>query len=362
MKYSPDLCTLRGFINAFPTLASVFEAAAAEILDAVATSTVSTWTQSLMQVVLQIRTGSFPAKDIEEVQRMAQQMTFPNQCHLYSPKLLVKFVGQAHTIHILSHACLDHYIQKTLSLQPSRFKIVKSLDQLKMLLPPRYESKHEYRVISEKYQIKNARLHSWDEEQLDIRTLWKMQVLFELKAAWIKGRLTHWPNDNKDLSSVMTPTDFWIYPGCLNCTHDALLTVHKFLETLKLQPLSHPFNLYFGPINNYKSSWLCSSPPAERVMLSGQSRSAGTICFQYMVMSYNTAMFCQPFCTLPPTWICKWDLKRLEDLGFLPEMNLISLQEHETQMTWHSILSEEELAEGERARKAKGINYLFPWF
>jgi hypothetical protein len=198
IKLSSDLSCLWSIINASPTVAALFTKFGLEIVDAVVAATVPVHTQALMWALLRARASCYPS--LEEARKITSILPTPmSPTEIKDPKSLRYFVSLGHKIHVLAHACIDHYIQESLTLRPSTLVEFPSDGSIE----DRFEM-----AKGHSYQPRNTGPPSWVEEQRAIKALWRIEFFSELNTAR-NTKLSNWSKDDLEVFTTTSVTEFY---------------------------------------------------------------------------------------------------------------------------------------------------------
>ncbi|KAH6646873.1 hypothetical protein BKA67DRAFT_580785 [Truncatella angustata] len=362
LKLLPSLPSLWSLINASSVCSAQFDDCALEIIEAVMLASVPTTIQHIMRVTLRCQAPGLQhttleqardvAKDIDINRRRARPLlismplnfnTFEVEAVQHT-RLPRRLLSQAHNIHVLAHACTDHYIAASLAIRPH---------SLVKLGPhsPVYRDKFES-AEGRPYQPRETGPSSWVEEHRVIKALWLIQYFFELQVACEESRLD-WPaEDLKSLQCAGLSTFFTLQ----RFEQQQLLTVMEFLQvkthghkeagSLWLQQYRLPTeafeNTFISPC-----AQLMFFDPNEDHYQQGQEfldKSPTSITFQYM-MARNPNMSPLPGLPFDPYrkfGFAIFDDQRMTDLG-LAEANRRALAFFvKYHYSWFSILTQEE--------------------
>ncbi|KAE8554904.1 hypothetical protein TMatcc_005540 [Talaromyces marneffei ATCC 18224] len=201
IKLLPSFSSLWSLINAFPRFNSIFLSVPFEIFEHFLRKETPPCIQALMRVALVARISPSWFADRRDVTKyMSRYKTFDHYFDALSertkePELALKvalvvrdMVETAHKIHAVAHACLDYYVEKSMTIKPECWHDgLPSFDHSKLGNQP------EGRPI----QPKPSGPPTYLEEQILIRLLWRLQVFIELRTANRQKNLEHWSEDNR---------------------------------------------------------------------------------------------------------------------------------------------------------------------
>ena len=207
MKNCPNISSLWSLISASSRLNSIFMAVAREVVEYVITETAPVRVRNHMRIVLMICTTPKSLLGIDDmVEYMSEDFVIEPMAQKVSPQVLRDFVELSHIVHGIAHACLDFYVEKILKDMKPRCLNDTEIDQV-------YKNKkqpiHKFDGLEgHPYQPACSGPPSYLEEQTAIRLLWRVQIYIDLKAAWKKGTLAHWPEEELAGFGMMSMLDF----------------------------------------------------------------------------------------------------------------------------------------------------------
>jgi hypothetical protein len=386
MKHSTNLTRLWSLVNASSRFELIFMAHAWDIVENVMTKSIPACTQALMKIVLATRVspdlfigisdvaGYMSKREVivgvgDKDSNKPREKSLGPMPQSMSPQVLYDFVKLAHTIHGVAHACLDFYIEKSLSAKPQRIGDA-DLQDYKSIQRMLYS---ECQSPGQPFQPKNFGPPTYLEEQIVIRALWQLQLFLNMKTALRMGALDHWSEE--DLNQLRTVVDIpemtrlsrdlRCKTNCL-CKVEQILSVvdfvqeitedqHSPIEDVLTRFLHHPPSA----VCNKAYHILCSLKPypffgkvGERNTLRDvdsmiERRTKG--CVFYRMMTRNNRVPIEPVSFKP--WrrlgFALWQTDRMVELGFLgPKESAYGLvNSEELWFIWRSILTPEEDAE-----------------
>lgn len=199
LRNAPDFTTLHSLLATSHRLFLLFKENAYSIVEAVLSSTDSPQTESVMRVVLQLRTRLFRCKSLDEAS--TYPLEHSEKTHTInrysSPRTFQKFVRLAHRIHLLSHSCLDLNLERC----TSQLAVPEGLWRD----PP-----------------------SYDEEQRMVLGFWLLQYNFEIKLLQLDGpMLRRWNWTDGDISRLNDASLDEFYPTY----HPRYFKYHRYAHT-----------------------------------------------------------------------------------------------------------------------------------
>lgn len=286
-----------------------------------------------------------------------------------SPQVLYETVEKAHTIHGIAHACLDFYIERSLSAMPERISD-NNLQDYKRIQSVLY-SKRQSR--GQPFQPKEFGPPTYLEEQIVIRALWQLQLFLDMKIAHRTIALSHWSEkDNKHLKTMAGIPEI----ARLSCDpgsdmnfsskmeqivsviefiqeftrgqHGSIEDIlARFLHSPPLAVLNQAHRLSCCPKPNTIFEEVCGREALIDIDTRIERRTIG--CSFYQIMTKNTKPPVKHVSFKP--WrrlgFALWQNERMVELGFLePKASGYGLIDSEKLwFTWRSILTPEEDAE-----------------
>lgn len=205
MRCSVNFTSLWSLINTSSRLNLIFMTAAQEIVGYIMTETTPICLRHLMKIVLVTRTLPNSLLHIKDVVKYMSGETIlePFQQEV-SSQVLRDFVELVHNIHSVAFACLDFCIEKTKTMKPRRL----TDSELERIHNLRSSPRRIYDELQgQSFQPKYSGPPSYLEEQMTVRILWRLQTLYELKAACSIGALAHWPEGDQKYLRIMTMPD-----------------------------------------------------------------------------------------------------------------------------------------------------------
>ena len=216
MKHSPNLSCLWSLINASSRFKLIFMTHAWRIVENVMTKTTPGCTQAFMKMVIATRTSPdlfIGINDVagytskrkviigvgDKVSDRPREKSLGLMLQNMSPQALHDFVKLAHTIHGVAHACLDFYIERSLSAKPQRID-VSDLQDYKRLMSMLYS---ERQSPGRPFQPKEFGPPTYLEEQIVIRAIWQLQLFLDMKTSFRTGTLAHWSEEDRNHLKTM---------------------------------------------------------------------------------------------------------------------------------------------------------------
>ena len=324
IKLLPDFTTLRSLVMASERIESIFSGAPHEIVAAVMPSSAPNENEiyTSMIAVIAIRTGTHVCQDASQVKDWVldmQKNKTPLSAMPVSALLLRKFVGLAHRIHVIAHACLDYYVAKCQALKPAQLADPH-------FRYPRLSSSWLVRPDGEETELPDLEPPTWAEEQRVLSELWKVQVFYELQMARRTGQLAWSVNALSDLKA-MGVLDFY---GVKAYPRERLLTVVEFIDRFRratqvpaTRTHSHCFQMPQDPAGRSVFDGVCSPKPCaqkERES-SGRKREPPSRNLAWVFQRQMSSHWGSPLqgCDFSPFRHCGfaiWDNDRMIALGF----------------------------------------------
>jgi hypothetical protein len=285
-----------------------------------------------------------------------------------SPQVLYDFVKLAHIIHGVARACLDFYIDKSLSAKPQRIDNA-DLKDYKSIQRVLYS---ERQSAGQPFQPKEFGLPTYLEEQIVMRAIWQLQLFLDMKTALRTGALDHWSEE--DYNHLKTMADIPdiarlsrdLYKVDCSCKVEQILSVvdfiqeitedqHRPIEDILTRFLHHP-----PPAVRNKAYHLpCSPKPYPFLDKITKQETHRDVDFMierttkgflfYKTMTRNNRIPLKPVSFKP--WrrlgFALWQTERMVELGFLgPKDSAYGLaNSEELWFIWRSVLTPEEDAE-----------------
>lgn len=252
MKHSTNLTCLWSLVNASSRFKLIFMVHAWDIVENVMTKSMPACTQALMKIVLATRAspdlfigisnvaGHMSEREVivgvgDKDSNKPREKSLGRVLQNMSPQVLYDFVKLAHTIHGVAHACLDFYIEKSLSAKPQRIDDA-DLQDYKSIQRMLYS---ERQSPGQPFQPKDFGPPTYLEEQIVIRALWQLQLFLNMKTALRMGALDHWSEE--DLNQLRTVADIPEMArlsrdlGCkmdCSCKVEQILSVVDFIQEI----------------------------------------------------------------------------------------------------------------------------------
>lgn len=192
IRLLPNFSSLWALMKAFPRFDSIFLPFLQKETPCI---------QALMQVALVTRISPSWFPDIRDITKhMSRHKTFDLYFdalseRLEDPQLALQvasvvrdIVEVAHKIHAVAHACLNYYVEKSMTIKPESWD-----DSLPAFDHSQLGNQPEGRPI----QPKPSGPPTYVEEQTLIRLLWRLQVFIDLRNANKQNHLNHWPEDER---------------------------------------------------------------------------------------------------------------------------------------------------------------------
>lgn len=211
MKLSAGLSSLRSLIYASPDCYRLFDSWSIEIIEAVMAATVPASIRCRMRANLRWELLGGP-KTLDEA-KSVPCITSINSTPLRSDDMQLlpsslsarRFLNLAHRIHMLGHACLDHYIQSSLAMCPSYLVKLGPLQ--------RGLGRRRFRVLfdtakGQPFRPSSTGPPSWVEEQRVLKALWLIQYHLRLENA-LAANLLSWPQDDQQALASAGITRFF---------------------------------------------------------------------------------------------------------------------------------------------------------
>ncbi|KAH8815740.1 hypothetical protein F5884DRAFT_191133 [Xylogone sp. PMI_703] len=344
IKISPSFSSLWSIVNSSQTMAILLNKFAAEIIETTIKATATGQMQELIRAVLRAQVSC--RLGLEEARNLVcKKYPVPTPLsadEIQDSKSLYYFLSIAHNIHVLAHACCDHYIKASLAISPSAFI---KFNRYNGDVLAWYD---EAEGCS--YEPRETGPPSWVEEQRVIKALWRIQFFFELNISRKAGTLD-WPEDDlKTLASTSVPSFYTIRDFEI----EQILTVYEFIQDLikregyteddyrlPVVPAKDSFNVKCAPtprpLRNYREDKLHQS----LVRLDAAPLSLGF--WWRMSRTHNYSPLKNiPFDPYRRLGFALWDQKRMTDLGFSEPDGRALLNSEKYYYTWRSILTEEE--------------------
>ncbi|RAO68066.1 uncharacterized protein BHQ10_004078 [Talaromyces amestolkiae] len=213
VKLLPNFSSLWALMSAFPRFEFLFLQLPFEIFDTFLEKETPPCIQALMRVALVTRISPSWFPDIKDVTKhMSRHKTFDLYFealpqHIEEPHLTSKvafavrdMVEVAHKIHAVAHACLEYYVRKSMTIKPERWDAS---------LPPFDHSQLGGQPQGLPIQPTPTGPPTYEEEQILIRLLWRLQVFTDLRAAAKQDYLRHWSVD--ECGKVQTWNVDWLF-------------------------------------------------------------------------------------------------------------------------------------------------------
>lgn len=345
LKGLPDLSSLWGIVSTSTAVGEVLSAYAVEIVEAVIFSTVPVSIQCLMYAVLQVRAsetaGNCTLLGLRSLP--GQHRSSLAETKIDKPELFVEFLSLAHSIHVLAHTCIDHYIQKSMALKP--LSLV-HMDYTLMSRPDDVQEAYE-RAESRPCEPQRTGPPSWIEEQRVIRALWRIQLLLELRVAREEKRLP-WSEDDLAMLTSMNASEFYRIP---EWEREQLLTVEEYIQQLGEDAETHHIFQLPGIDLENSSLGSCAQPCLQTTKENPWQqtprhldRATNSYKFQ-IAMAFAlkyTPLPGMPFQPYRKFGFAIWDEKRMADLGFAAPDGRTILHRTEYYFTWYHALTEDE--------------------
>jgi hypothetical protein len=174
MKLSSGLSSLLALLHASPYCSVVFTSCPLQIIEAVMAATVPDTTQARMRATLRFK--AFGKMTLEEARNITtatsinwSPLTSMESQILQGTELPRHFLSLAHKVHILGHACCEHFIEASLAMHPS---YMVKIGERRM--GGTYREQIEA-AESREYQPGETGPPSWVEEQRVVKALWLIQ-------------------------------------------------------------------------------------------------------------------------------------------------------------------------------------------
>ncbi|KAI0201411.1 hypothetical protein F4808DRAFT_425115 [Astrocystis sublimbata] len=341
MKELPSLSALWGFINANARFAAIFRDHAIQITEAVLQHTVPGQTRTFLRGVIHLHSSLYPPNlDAARPFRGGLSDDFGSAL-VTSPEICRRFVLLAHRIHNLAHECIDHYIQRSLGMNPRELDDPTFISFECTFPPERRRTPPKGRL----YQPKDSGPPSWAEEQLVILNLWKLQYYDGIRLAHTDGRLGWSAADQQDFLS-MTVLEFF-HLG--SCAREQLLTVLAYVQKVEYpeRETSSRLCLAHPPAHN-RFDLGCSPEPSEPMRdlkgreIRGLEFKPDTWWFANLMFTNlkYSPLFRLSFSHFRKFGFAIWENRRMIDLGLLPTKREFPYTPW--YFKWRSILCDEE--------------------
>jgi hypothetical protein len=337
LQYSCDLSSLWRSVQASRDIAIVFDEYGPEIIEAVVANTVPVKIQSLMRAVLRTHADLCPhLKQAQGITSIDEQVPL-KRGELRDSRVPSRFLSLAHQIHSLAHACINHYIETSLTVRP--FTAVK--------FPPGVINVRQRFDEAERCEISPQRTGppSWVEEQRVIKALWRIQFFFELNLARDRKRL-EWPQEDQDalvdIAEFFAIRDFEL---------QQVFTVYEFMYQTREQRKA--MDSYRLPAMGADMETIntCAEPRVFAARHDHYQQGPGYVDAPPLSYIFQNLMahgrWRGPIPGLP-FWIYRkygfaiWDDQRMTDLGFAEAHGGAILKSSAYFFRWYSILTEEE--------------------
>ncbi|KAL1967129.1 hypothetical protein VTN77DRAFT_3420 [Rasamsonia byssochlamydoides] len=194
-RLSPDLSSLHNLIQACPPIAHAFRKNGPEIVDSVMRISLPMQIQAIIHIIVLIRSSSLASPSLDEfIQVYAPPTASPNiPTSLSKATSLVILHGiltSAYQIWLLTHACLQYYINQCMAHQLSHLADSTSTveiigNSLKSGADEEWRESPMYNasIQGRRYQLHSSGPPSEVEEQRVARAFWLVQMLYDLQNA-----------------------------------------------------------------------------------------------------------------------------------------------------------------------------------
>lgn len=286
-----------------------------------------------------------------------------------SAHVLYDFVKLAHTIHGVGHACLDFYIEKSLSAKPQRFD-VGDLQDYKRLMTLLYS---ERQSPGQPFQPKDFGPPTYLEEQIVIRATWQLQLFLDMKTALRTGAPAHWSEEDRNqlrkVADIPEMASLSRDLGCkmnCSCKVEQILSVVDYVQEItedQHSPLEDVLKRFLRcpplAVRNKAYHLPCSPKPypffdkiSERETIRDvdsmiERRTKGCLFYQMMTRNNRVPIKHVSFKPWRRLGFALWQTERMVELGLLgsKESAYGLVSSKEPWFIWRSILTPEEDAE-----------------
>lgn len=357
-------------MNAFSRFNSIFVMAAWEIVQELMIKT-PLCTQPLIKIVLTIRQSPDMFVDYADIRKyMSGEKKFGSSQQAMAPHVLRDFVEATHIIHAVAHACLEFYVEKSMTVKPQRMND----SDLKDLTSRQNALFSELQTPGQPFQPKEFGPPSYFEEKIMTRVLWRLQIVLDLKVARRRGALAHWQEEDRDYVETKAISD-QSRPGTTVQQNEQLLSVIDYVNEITGGQYGQPENalvrfMHQPPVAIYQRGYhlpcLPKPGPILRKLPFGLEILADSDTeiehtprgwVYYVIMSRNQKYSPVKHVSFEPYrkfGFAFWEADRMVELGFLgaKEYGYEIGGSPEIQFIWRSILTPEE--DAERVSPARG--------
>ncbi|KAL1969769.1 hypothetical protein VTN77DRAFT_7278 [Rasamsonia byssochlamydoides] len=355
MQHVP-LPFLHSLVYASPAAARIFDAYGVAILEAAMTATLPDQIQDIIRLVAMVRSSAVECRSLGEFSRLyigPEASDFPPPLSMdLSPAILRGMLVTAWQVWCLTHACLQHYIDRCMALQPSH--LVDPTFEFGIKAPPWQEQ-----PAGKRYQPRNAGPPSWVEEQRVARAFWQVQMLYDLRKAAVQGQLG-WPQDDLDRLHWLDAATFWRATGV---QAEQIWAVMEYIDEMETKggcsAQKPPW-----PVREVTVRWPTPEPVSqdasgldwEQDAVHLDKETPGYRCVGLLAGHARSPLRYVTFAPFSRLGFAFWDLKRLCALELVdpPPKSVGSFVPYgRLAFTWCSILSKEDLAEVQRIAQAR---------
>jgi hypothetical protein len=196
VKSSPNLSSLWSFTKASLSVSLLLDDCGAEVMETVICASLPHHIQAIIRIIALIRNSSCQCNSLKEISDkyigLRKSPTCPPLSPNTSPTELRSILASVHQIYLLTHSCLQYYINQSMSIQPVR--VVDPHFSYACVVEPS-QPPWKKRPEVQRYQPQNSGPPSWVEEQRVTRAFWWLKLFYDLINASTESRL-HWPKED----------------------------------------------------------------------------------------------------------------------------------------------------------------------
>ncbi len=244
-----DLASLDSLIRASPRVNSAFDRFAVEITNAVLSSGYThDDTKALILEITDIRSSRFRIGDLREFKLFMSQpllvvsgreesQASPTLPRDTDPKIIRTVLATARRLTGMTLDCLEFYLRSLTSTRPqmlvdTTFKFWSHTHTVDgNIYVPAFKEKHTGRPVP----VRDIDPFTWEEMQRVYRAFWRLQLIYDVKLAAIKGRLPWTSEDHRILQRSYGPDLFRRHP------------VHVQEEVKEFRSVADYIGLGYGP-------------------------------------------------------------------------------------------------------------------
>lgn len=375
MRHIDDLATLGSLLHASPTTFRVFQDNSADVVNSVLRPGEGSELNDLARIAIGIRLSEtdcetlsdFNVKYIRKIGKTNAQIWQGSGLQaLFGPlqkdlpaDTYREFAGTAYEIWVHTQACLKHYLDRFMELTPchmfdGKFKYGVGAKRAWHERPQGYEC-FTY----------HAGRPSPAEEHEVTRAFWRFQIEYELQNAVSEGRLP-WPEADAQRLFPVQPGWLWDdendqFTSIMGTVSDYLKATEKRHGLSPVRPDSGRHRQFPPPLYDTPIEW-----PAEEE-INAQEPNLERLCDNHKLerhphpgVSFWNVLSSDRRC---PLWgipfepfrqfgFAIWDLQRFCLMGLLTPSETLWTRpgsRHGMYFAWHSLLTEEQLTENDRA-------------